>query len=422
MISPSKDIFIELKKTGSKERRILKEIITLLKEFENSKGEEKNMISSELTSLKKRIEEYIKEYTRKLESLKLIKKLEKKSSLELTKQEKKQKERKSLPLEREIIKRFGKKERKDAFRKSNKPRVYVEFANRLFFRFSERLIQKYHLKNLKKNLVKANMQFIPENYVSVIILTTIITIFVGFFISLFLILFDVSLRFPFISFTKESLLIRIAKYSWIFFVLPTATGLLLYFYPSLERKSIASKIDQELPFATIHMAAICEAILNPKRIFQILIKTGEYEELRKEFTKLLNEINLHGMNLVAALRNSAIKSPSSNLTDLFNGLATTITSGGELKEFFEKRSQTLLFEHKIEREKSTKVAETFMDIYISIVIAAPMIFMLLLMIMNISGIGLNLTPNAISLIIILGVIVVNIIFLMFMQLKQPSEQ
>jgi len=168
------------------------------------------------------------------------------------------------------------------------------------------------------------------------------------------------------------------------------------------------------------MAAIAESMSNPKGIFSILIKTGEYKELKKEFTKLVNEINVHGMNLVSALRNSALKSPSTNLTDLFNGLAITINSGGDLKDFFDERAKTLLFEHKITREKNTKIAETFMDIYISIVIAAPMIFMLLLMIMNISGIGINLTPSMIGLLIIVGVALINFVFLIFIYIKSPS--
>jgi len=103
---------------------------------------------------------------------------------------------------------------------------------------------------------------------------------------------------------------------------------------------------------------------------------------------------------------------------LLDGLATTITSGGNLPDFFDKRAQTLLFDHKLEKEKQTKTAETFMDIYISVVIAAPMIFMLLLIMMRVSGLGIALSTSMISLIMVLGVSVVNIIFLVFLQLKQ----
>jgi len=123
---------------------------------------------------------------------------------------------------------------------------------------------------------------------------------------------------------------------------------------------------------------------------------------------------------VSALRSIALKSSSKKLTELFNGLATTINSGGDLSEFFEKRSQSLLFEYRIEREKYTKTSETFMDIYISVVIAAPMILMLLLMMIRISGLGISLGASMITLIMVSGVTVINIIFLTFLHLKQPT--
>ncbi len=112
--------------------------------------------------------------------------------------------------------------------------------------------------------------------------------------------------------------------------------------------------------------------------------------------------------------------PSTKLAELLNGLATTINSGGDLPEFFDKRSQTLLFEHRIEKEKNTKSAETFMDIYISVVIASPMILMLLLMMMSISGLSW-LSTSMITLIMILGVSLANVIFLTFLHIKQSSE-
>ena len=75
----------------------------------------------------------------------------------------------------------------------------------------------------------------------------------------------------------------------------------------------------------------------------------------------------------------------------------------------------------IEKEKQAKAAETFMDIYISVVIAAPMILMLLLMMLKIGGLGIGLSTGAITISMILGVTVINIFFLTFLHLKQPGE-
>ena len=89
-------------------------------------------------------------------------------------------------------------------------------------------------------------------------------------------------------------------------------------------------------------------------------------------------------------------------------------------DFFEKRSQSLLFEYRLEKEKNTKSSESFMDIYISVVIAAPMIFMLLLMMMKISGLGISLSTTMITILVAGGVSLINVFFLIFLQLKQTS--
>jgi len=201
-------------------------------------------------------------------------------------------------------------------------------------------------------------------------------------------------------------------------IIPIGTFLIMMIYPSLEKSSAESNINQELPFAVINMSAISGSMIDPSKIFKIIITTNEYPYLEKEFKKLINEINIYGYDLVSALRNAALKSPSKKLTELFNGLATTINSGGKLPEFFDKRAQTLLFEYGLEKEKNTKAAETFMDIYISIVIAAPMILMILLMMMKMSGLGVSLSTGTITLIIVGAVAIINVVFLTFLHLKK----
>jgi archaellum biogenesis protein FlaJ (TadC family) len=126
--------------------------------------------------------------------------------------------------------------------------------------------------------------------------------------------------------------------------------------------------------------------------------------------------------LVTALRKISRASPSSKLRELLDGMATSITSGGALDKFLDKHAETLLFDYKLEREKYTKTSETFMDIYISIVIAAPMILLMLFVIMGSTGaLGgfLGLSINALSILVILAIVGLNIAFLVFLQLKQP---
>ena len=257
------------------------------------------------------------------------------------------------------------------------------------------------------------------SYISIILFSTFLSIIASVFIIIFFLFFNIGANLPIISLTSKGIGERLIKTFWILFIIPLGTFVFVYFYPSLEKKSLGSKINKELPFATIHMSAISGSLVEPSNIFKIIITTRDYPHLQREFTKLINQINVYGYDLATALRNVAFNSPSTKLAELFNGLATTINSGGDLPTFFEKRAETLLFEHRIEKEKETKSAETFMDIYISVVIAAPMILMLLLMMMSISGLSW-LSPSMITVIMILGVSITNIVFITFLHLKGSS--
>jgi flagellar protein FlaJ len=282
------------------------------------------------------------------------------------------------------------------------------------------MIKQKKLATLEKDLIKSNLNYTSISYFSALILTTILSVIIALFIVLFFLFFNITPDLPIVTKATEQFSIRLLKVFWIIFVAPLITFLFMYLYPSLERKAVESKINIELPFAAIHMAAISGSLIEPIKVFSIISSTKEYPNLEREFNKLLNEINIYGYDIVTALKNLAINCPSSKLAELFNGLATTITSGGDLYDFFDKRSQTLLFEYKLDKEKRTKSAETFMDIYISVVIAAPMILMLLLMMMKVSGLGIGLSTPTLTFLIVGGVALINIFFLIFLQLKQPE--
>ena len=323
-------------------------------------------------------------------------------------------------LKKSILKRF-KRERKITKEKEfRRPNFLIVYANKMFFDRSVKLSGSKGFDLMKKDLVKSGMNILPSSYISLMLLITLVVTALSILAYIFLIFIDLSITFPVISAVKEGFLRRILINLWIPVFIPALTFVFMYYYPSLEKKSIGNSINQELPFVVIHMSAVAGSMIEPSKMFSVIISTKEYPHTRKEFIKLINQVNIYGYDLVTALRDAANKSPSAKLAELYRGLATTVVSGGSLNEFLDKRAQSLLFEYRIDREKYTKMTESFMDIYISVVIAAPMIFMLVLILIRISNIGLGLSAQAITVLIISVVVAINIFFLVFLQMKQPE--
>jgi len=311
-----------------------------------------------------------------------------------------------LRIDEEIIRRLKNKKiiiHQDIFSDFKKPNPYKKISNKIFLNTSTSLLKKGYFKNLENNLKKASIPFLSNSYLSM-----------AFFSSLLAFLIGISA----IILTAVVSPANLLKYTPIVIFLPLLTFFCFYFYPLTESQGIGQKIKNELPFVTLHMAAIAGSKIEPSQIFKIIAFGTEYPNTRKEFIKIINQINLYGYDLVTALKNVSRNTPSEGLAELLNGMATTISSGGDIKEFLNKRAETLFFEYRMDREKYTKEAETFMDIYISIVIAAPMILSLLLVLMNIGVMTIGISIKLLNLLMIGGIAVINIIFIAFLNLKQ----
>jgi Flp pilus assembly protein TadB len=444
----------KLKAIITKEKKMLLELGSLETYLKKAEPQEKRMISSQIKIIKDAFRKINEEIPSTLEKINLIKDLnpkeirpetpkeyEKKETKTEVKEVKKEslikkpfnaisskfsairkgytlKELRPTELEKQTLKRMKNKNNKIEKQKEKTPSKYINFANRIFSKLSDKIISEKTFQDLERDLMKANLQFTSRSYISVIFLTTCVAFAVGIILAIFFLFFNIGVVLPIITRSTDALSQRLWKVLLLAILSPVLTFIVMYLYPGMEKSSTETRIEEELPFATIHMSAISGSMIDPSNIFEIIISTHEYPYIEKEFKKLINEVNLYGYDLVSALRNSAYNSPSKKLSELFNGLATTINSGGYLPEFFDKRSQTLLFDNRLEQEKKTKAAETFMDIYISLVIAAPMILMILLMMMKISGLGISMSTSMITVIITLSVTMINIVFLTFLQLKK----
>lgn len=426
-----------LKQNVETEIEVLREVSNNIRRLDYASPSERKLLQTSIESLRASLKLVNNSIPKLLEEISLTQKLpqkEKATGLEkiefkgeesvikvTLKKEDREIFLQQLSINENLIKKLKKKrvsteEKVEEFKAA---RGYLKFSNMLFLGQAQSLINKGYLKGLSVELRKANIDILFTSYVAMTILTTVVALLVSILITVFLLFYNVGLSFPFFVLYEGGYMSRILNIFWIPIAVPFATFFILYYYPSTERDSLAKRIDQELPFAVIHMSSISGSGIEPTQIFKIIGLSREYPFLRKEIRKVLNQINLYGYDLVTSLNNVSKTTPSTKLAELFSGLSTTITSGGNLGEFFAKRADSLLITYRLEREKYTKIAETFMDIYISIVIAAPMILMILLVLISLSSYNVGLSTDQLTALIIGIMGVINVIFIFILHLKQP---
>ena len=299
-----------------------------------------------------------------------------------------------------------------------KPSSYIKFSNKFFSGRASKLAEKESLKSLGLDLRKASMNMTLKSYIAMALFSVMLSFIIAIILIIFFMFFKISLNAPYFSKVTENLWLRFGKFIGLIIALPALTALSFYFYPSTEKDALRKKIDYELPFVTIQMSAIASSGVEPSNIFKIIAMGREYPAIKTESKRIMNEINLYGYDLVNALRSVSHVSPSKKFAEVLNGFSTTITTGGSLTEFLNKRAETLLFEYRLEMEKYTKAAETFMDIYISVMVAAPMMLMLILIILSLSDLGIGIGIGMLTVIIISIIALVNVVMLAFLHLNQ----
>jgi len=330
---------------------------------------------------------------------------------------------KEYNLSRDILKRMRTKEKRTVEKPMDikESGFYARTSNIFFLNLSVKLLDKGYFQKLRVDLRKINISCLLATYLSMSFFTAFLVFAAAIFFFIFATFFSFSLD-PFGIALAELNAVGILRNFAILIFSPILTLFLFWAYPFLEIQGIQSTIESELPFVTINMAAIAGSGIEPTNIFKIIAFGDEYPATKKEMKKVINQVNLYGYDLVTALKNSARETSSKKLAELFNGLSTTISGGGNLTDFLNKRSETLLFEYRISKEKDTKSAETFMDLYISMVVTAPMVMTLLLVLMSV-GIGpvIGMSPYMLGMVMIVIVAAINILFLIALQLKsKPS--
>ena len=309
---------------------------------------------------------------------------------------------KKLKLSEDDLARVKKIKEKNTGGKERKPNAYITFSSKFFRKYSDGVSPNF--KEIGKDLKSANVPILLSSYLSMAIMSSLIAFSVGIFI--FAMMMIVSLS------------------NWIFFVAPFGlTGVTMaafYLYPASTASTVHKNITYELPFSAIHMAAIAGSNITPVKIFKIIAASTQYPNIGAEMKKVIMQIEIYGYDMVTSLKSVAKTTSNKKLSELFSGLATNISSGGALKNYLEKKSEGFLVDYRLERQKYSALAGTFMDVYISILIAAPLVLMMMFIVMNVAGLGMGgLGINAMMVLAIGGVVIVNIIFMVILNMKQP---
>ena len=287
----------------------------------------------------------------------------------------------------------------------NKPSSIILFSSRIFKSIAKPLSEKMGF--LDKDLKQADMPYIISSYLSLVFLLTLFALIICFGIAGVLSISSSGLGI------LRNFLIALAVVI-IFFVF-------MIYYPRIQVKNNSKKLENEMPFALAHLAAIASSRIAPSKIFVIMSNSPDYKLFAVQMKKVVNQMNIYGYDLTTALKNVSSLSSSRKFSEFLSGFTSIISSGGDLMLYLKEKSKDTLLDYKLSRERFSTSIGMYSDIYTALLIAAPLILMLILSFMSSLGSNVgNVSVSFLANIGIIAIIVLNILFIIFLNLTQPE--
>lgn len=174
-------------------------------------------------------------------------------------------------------------------------------------------------------------------------------------------------------------------------LLPVITGLMLFgmtfgvlqTIPALRVKNRASKLSEEIPHFIGYMSTLATSGLTLEEIFKAIAKEETDEDIVKDARFIVRNIDILGMDLISAIKDLIPRTPVGPYSELLDGAIVTVSTGGDLKEYFNATAKVQLEEKKMLLQKTTESLGSVAEIYTILLIVFPLLAVIMLSIMGI---------------------------------------
>ncbi|ELY78310.1 type II secretion system F family protein [Natrinema pallidum] len=159
-----------------------------------------------------------------------------------------------------------------------------------------------------------------------------------------------------------------------------------YYYPrsvvAARRRSIALN----LPYAITFMYALSSGGMN---VIEVCRRLGNseavYGEVANEFDLVVREIDLFGNDLLQALDNVRMLTPSDDFRRFLDDLLGVLDSGGDLETFLEAESEAALEDALEEQSSFIETLGMLSEVFVVAFVAAPLFLIVVLMVVSFLG-------------------------------------
>ena len=175
-------------------------------------------------------------------------------------------------------------------------------------------------------------------------------------------------------------------------LLGLATLYMILSYPGMAAYNRKTKIDLTLPHTVAYLHALSKGGISLFSIFKSLSEHIDvYGESAEEVAYILLDTELHGSDLVTALKNAAVTTQSDKFRDFLDNLLNIIESGGDMEGFFANMVSHYQRSAEADQNMHLEMLGMFAETYITVFVAGPLFLITILIVMGTMGPGSLLT-------------------------------
>jgi flagellar protein FlaJ len=154
-------------------------------------------------------------------------------------------------------------------------------------------------------------------------------------------------------------------------------------YPNITAGDRRRKIDASLPFAINYITSMSTAGITPAEVFRLLGDSPIYGECSVEARYIAREIDIFGRDLIDALRVVSASTPSSRMKEFLQGSMASISSGGNLTEYFRTKAGQYALENRQQQKMFLETLALISESYVTAVVAGMLFLIILQSIMSV---------------------------------------
>jgi flagellar protein FlaJ len=200
------------------------------------------------------------------------------------------------------------------------------------------------------------------------------------------------------------------------------TVIAFYAYPIFRADSMKRNIEGELPFTISYMAILAGAGVSPDRIFSSLTDARVSPAISVEAKTVVRDVKLFGFDVISALENASKRTPSQKFKEMVEGFIGAIHSGGNLAAYLTARSRQYMDAKRITLRKFADTLSVLAEFYVTMLVAGPLIFVVMLAVMGMLGGGSGLMNPVLLLTLLtyIGIPMGSLAFLVLLDIVSPG--